>query len=211
MHPGYGFLSESAGFARAVEEAGIAWVGPPPAAIEQMGDKLSARQRAKRAGVPVVPGTDGSENPTRPSPARRARSVSRSSSSPAPAAEARGWRSSRTPRTWRPLSSSRRRVAEAAFGDGRVYLEKLLERPRHVEFQVFGDRQGNIVHLSERECSVQRRHQKIVEETPSAALDARLRGAMGRAAVEVARGVGYVGAGTVEFLLDERATSTSWR
>jgi acetyl/propionyl-CoA carboxylase alpha subunit len=97
-----------------------------------------------------------------------------------------------------------RRVAEAAFGDGRVYLEKLLEKPRHVEFQVFGDRQGNVVHLFERECSVQRRHQKVVEETPSPALDARLRAAMGRAAAEVARGVGYCGAGTVEFLVDER-------
>jgi acetyl/propionyl-CoA carboxylase alpha subunit len=97
-----------------------------------------------------------------------------------------------------------RRVAEAAFGDGRVYLEKLLEKPRHVEFQVFGDRQGNVVHLFERECSVQRRHQKVVEETPSCALDARLREAMGRAAAEVARGVGYFGAGTVEFLVDRR-------
>jgi acetyl/propionyl-CoA carboxylase alpha subunit len=204
LHPGYGFLSESAGFARAVEEAGIAWVGPPPAAIEQMGDKLSARKRAKRAGVPVVPGTDGSEKSDE-ALARKAQEIGFPVLvKPSAGGGGKGMAVVENSADLAAALQQSRRVAEAAFGDGRVYLEKLLERPRHVEFQVFGDRQGNIVHLSERECSVQRRHQKIVEETPSAALDARLRGAMGRAAVEVARGVGYVGAGTVEFLLDER-------
>jgi 3-methylcrotonyl-CoA carboxylase alpha subunit len=202
IHPGYGFLAENAGFARAVEAAGLVWVGPPAAAIEEMGDKIRARARMRRAGVPVVPGSEsvvgdgtalGRSAETLGYPVLVKASaggggkgmgrVNRAADLPAAVAEAR-------------------RIAGAAFGDDSVYLEKLLDRPRHVEFQVFADSHGNTVHLFERECSVQRRHQKIVEETPSAALDPYLRLAMGQAAVEAARAVGYVGAGTIEFLLD---------
>jgi len=203
VHPGYGFLSESADFARAVEGAGLLWIGPPAAAIEEMGDKVRARRRMRDAGVPVVPGSDETADSDRALAARAKEigfpvlvkasaggggkgmsQVDRAGDLPAALAEAR-------------------RVARAAFGSDHVYVERLLERPRHVEFQVFGDRSGNVVHLFERECSVQRRHQKLVEETPSCALDARLRDAMGKAAVDAARAVGYVGAGTVEFLLDQ--------
>ena len=202
IHPGYGFLAENAEFARAVEASGRIWVGPPAAAIEEMGDKIRARARMVRAGVPVVPGSEGSDGGD--DALRRSAEklgfpvlvkasaggggkgmgrVDRAEDLPAALAEAR-------------------RVAAAAFGDDSVYLERLLDRPRHVEFQVFADSRGNTVHLYERECSVQRRHQKIVEETPSPALDRGLRRAMGEAAVEAARAVGYVGAGTIEFLLD---------
>jgi acetyl/propionyl-CoA carboxylase alpha subunit len=204
LHPGYGFLSENAAFARAVEEAGLLWIGPPPAAIEQMGDKLAARRRARRAGVPVVPGTDGSETDDAALAAKAAEIGFPVLVKPSAGGGGKGMSVVETPEGLPGALEEGRRVAQAAFGDGRVYLEKLLEKPRHVEFQVFGDRQGNVVHLFERECSVQRRHQKVVEETPSPALDARLRAAMGRAAAEVARGVGYCGAGTVEFLVDER-------
>jgi acetyl/propionyl-CoA carboxylase alpha subunit len=201
VHPGYGFLSESAAFARAVAAAGLTWVGPPPEAIEEMGTKLGARALMEKAGVPVVPGSRGgiADDPGLGAEARRlgfpllvkasagggGKGMSRvDRAEDLPAALAEG-----------------RRLASAAFGDGTVYLERLLEGCRHVEFQVFGDSGGNVVHLFERDCSVQRRHQKIVEETPSAALTPALRDAMGRAAVAAARAVGYVGAGTVEFLL----------
>jgi 3-methylcrotonyl-CoA carboxylase alpha subunit len=202
IHPGYGFLAENADFARAVVEAGLVWVGPPPEAISAMGDKIRARARMRKAGVPVVPGAGegGRDDAALAREADRlgfpllvkasagggGKGMSRVDSAadlPAALAEAR-------------------RIAQSGFGDDTLYLEKLLERPRHVEFQVFADRPGNTVHLFERECSVQRRHQKIVEETPSVALDSALRRAMGEAAVEAARAVGYVGAGTIEFLLD---------
>ena len=206
IHPGYGFLSESAAFARAVEEAGILWVGPPAGAIERMGDKLEARRRVAGAGVPVVPGTDGSESSDEEL-ARRAREVGFPVLvKPSAGGGGKGMMVVEKAGELPAALAQSRRIARAAFADGRVYLEKLLERPRHVEFQVFGDRQGNAVHLFERECSVQRRHQKVVEETPSPALDARLRAAMGQAAVDAARSAGYIGAGTVEFLLDERGS-----
>jgi len=201
IHPGYGFLAENAAFARAVEDAGLVWVGPPAAAIEEMGDKVRSRARMRDAGVPVVPGSEGGGDDAallregarlgfpvlvKASAGGGGKGMARVGSAaelPAALAEAR-------------------RIAAAAFGDDAVYLEKFLDPARHVEFQVFADRSGNVVHLFERECSVQRRHQKIVEETPSPALDPTLRRAMGRAAVEAAAAVGYVGAGTVEFLLD---------
>jgi acetyl/propionyl-CoA carboxylase alpha subunit len=202
IHPGYGFLSENAGFARAVTEAGLLWVGAPPEAIQEMGDKLRARARMRQAGVPVVPGSEGDAKNDRALSVEAEKlgypllvkasaggggkgmsHVDRAEDLPAALAEGR-------------------RIAGAAFGDDAVYLEKLLERARHVEFQVFGDSAGNASHLRERECSVQRRHQKIVEETPSPALDPSLRRRMGEAAVAAARAVGYVGAGTIEFLLD---------
>jgi len=202
IHPGYGFLAENAELARAVEEKGLVWVGPPPEAIEEMGDKLRARSRMRKAGVPVVPGTDASaaDDTTL---ARRADDLGypvlvKASAGGGGKGMSRVDRAADLPRAL----DEARRIAASTFGDDTVYLEKLLARPRHVEFQVFGDRHGNAVHLFERECSVQRRHQKIMEETPSVALDEALRRAMGEAAVEAARAVEYVGAGTIEFLLD---------
>ncbi len=204
LHPGYGFLSENPAFARAVEKAGLTWVGPPPSAMEQMGDKLAARRRARRAGVPIVPGTDESDTDAAAIAKKAGELGFPVLVKPSAGGGGKGMKLVEKPEGLPRALEEARRLAEAAFGDSRVYLEKLLERPRHIEFQIFGDQQGNVVHLFERECSVQRRHQKIVEETPSCALDAQLRTAMGRAAVEVSRAVGYVGAGTVEFLLDER-------
>jgi acetyl/propionyl-CoA carboxylase alpha subunit len=204
LHPGYGFLSENSAFARAVEKAGLIWVGPPPSAMDQMGDKLAARRRARRAGVPIVPGTDDSDMDAAAIAKKAGELGFPVLVKPCAGGGGKGMTLVEKPAGLPGALEEARCLAEAAFGDSRVYLEKLLERPRHIEFQIFGDKQGNVVHLFERECSVQRRHQKIVEETPSCALDARLRIAMGRAAVEVSRAVGYVGAGTVEFLLDER-------
>jgi acetyl/propionyl-CoA carboxylase alpha subunit len=204
VHPGYGFLSENPAFARAVEDKGLLWIGPPASAIEQMGDKIGARRRAQRAGVPVVPGSDGSESSDDELSRKAAEIGFPLLVKPAAGGGGKGMTLVEEAKRLPEALEEARRVAGAAFGDSRLYLEKLLERPRHVEFQVFGDRHGHVAHLGERECSVQRRHQKIVEETPSPALDETLRAAMGRAAAEMARGIGYVGAGTVEFLLDAR-------
>ncbi|MCA1610418.1 MAG: ATP-grasp domain-containing protein [Acidobacteria bacterium] len=208
IHPGYGFLSENAEFARAVAGAGLLWIGPPPDAIQKMGDKLQARRRMRDAGVPVVPGSDGGGAAIDPSDEELLRRGSeigfplfvKASGGGGGKGMARVDRAEDLP----AALEETHRVALAAFADGRVYLEKFFESPRHVEFQIFGDRYGSVVHLFERECSAQRRHQKVIEETPSVALDPRLRESMGRAAIEAARAVGYVGAGTVEFLLDER-------
>jgi len=202
VHPGYGFLSENAGFARAVIGAGLVWVGPPPSAMDAMGGKLGARARMEAAGVPVVPGSRAGIVDD----AGLAGEAGRLGFPVLIKASAGGGgkgmsRVDRGEDLGAGLAESRR-LAEAAFGDATVYLERLLEGGRHVEFQVFGDTAGNVVHLFERECSVQRRHQKIVEETPSPALDSAQRAAMGAAAVAAARAVEYVGAGTVEFLVD---------
>ncbi len=202
VHPGYGFLSESASFARAVGDAGLVWVGPPASAMEEMGGKLRARAKMEAAGVPVVPGS----HPGVADDAGLAAEARRLGFPLLIKASAGGGGKGMS-RVDRPEDvaaalAEGRRLAAAAFGDGTVYLERLLEGCRHVEFQVFGDAAGNAVHLFERECSVQRRHQKIVEETPSAALSAARREEMGAAAVSAARAVGYVGAGTVEFLVD---------
>ena len=202
VHPGYGFLSENAEFARAVEKAGLIWVGTPPEAIEQMGDKLRSRQRMEAAGVPVVPGSrpGATDDAALAGEARRIGFPVLVKAS----AGGGGKGMSRVDRLedLAGALAEGRRLAQAAFGDPTVYLERLLEGCRHVEFQVFGDSSGRVVHLYERECSVQRRHQKIVEETPSPALDGPLRDAMGAAAVAAARAVRYIGAGTVEFLVD---------
>ena len=201
IHPGYGFLAENAAFARAVEDAGLVWIGPPASAIDEMGDKVRSRARMGGAGVPVVPGSDlGSSDAALRQEAERLGFpvLVKASAGGGGKGMARVANGSELP----AALAEARRVAAAAFGDDAVYLEKLLDPARHVEFQVFADRKGNVVHLFERECSVQRRHQKIVEETPSPALDPPLRAAMGRAAVDAAAAVGYVGAGTVEFLLD---------
>ncbi len=200
LHPGYGFLSESAAFARAVREAGLTWIGPNAESIEAMGDKLRARERAAKAGVPVVP---GSPAVALADAEREAKKLGYPMLVKASAGGGGKGMSRVDDRTQLAEALAQaRRLAGAAFGNETVYLEKLLESPRHVEFQVFGDQAGNVVHLFERECSVQRRHQKIVEETPSAALTPARRAAMGKAAVLAARAVQYVGAGTVEFLLD---------
>ncbi len=202
IHPGYGFLSENAGFARAVEEAGLVWVGPPAAAIEQMGGKLAARQRMEAAGVPIVPGsrTGVLDDAALVAEARRLGFPLLIKAS----AGGGGKGMSRVDRIedLAVALDEGRRLAEAAFGDGTVYLERLLEGCRHVEFQIFGDGHGSVAHLFERECSVQRRHQKIVEESPSPALTAPLRDRMASAAIAAGRAVGYVSAGTIEFLVD---------
>jgi acetyl-CoA/propionyl-CoA carboxylase biotin carboxyl carrier protein len=203
IHPGYGFLAENAAFARAVEGAGLTWIGPPSAAIATMGDKLAARAAVSRAGVPVVPGSEVALGDAAAA-ARAAAAIGY----PVllKAAAGGGGKGMRTVAAEPELAAAlaaAAREAQAAFADGRVYLEKLLVRPRHVEVQVLGDTHGTLVHLGERECSVQRRHQKIVEETPCPVVDGPLRAAMTGAALSAARAVDYTSAGTVEFMLDE--------
>jgi acetyl/propionyl-CoA carboxylase alpha subunit len=202
VHPGYGFLSENAAFARAVLDAGLTWVGPSPEAIEAMGDKLRAKELVARAGVSMLPG----QEPDGAGDDALARAVS-AIGLPAliKAAGGGGGRGMRIVRQRQALAeavASARREAGAAFGDERVFLERYVESPRHVEVQVLGDAQGRLVHLFERECSIQRRHQKIVEEAPSPAVDDALRARMTAAALTAARAIGYTSAGTVEFLLD---------
>jgi acetyl-CoA/propionyl-CoA carboxylase, biotin carboxylase, biotin carboxyl carrier protein len=201
VHPGYGFLSENAGFARAVEAAGLAWVGPPADAIELMGDKAQAKRPARDAGVPVVPGLEGRDlglEELRAFAAEHGHPVVIKAVS---GGGGKGMRVVRAERELAPGLEAARREAEAAFGDGRVLVERYLDRPRHVEVQVLADAHGSVVHVGERECSLQRRHQKVVEEAPSPAVDPALRAAMGEAAVALARACGYASAGTVEFLL----------
>jgi 3-methylcrotonyl-CoA carboxylase alpha subunit len=204
VHPGYGFLAESAAFARAVEEAGAVWVGPPPEAMDAVGFKVCAKELARSAGVPTVPGYDGAAGEA--GEERLAGEAGRIGYPVLVKANAggggRGMRAVRRPEDFAEAVRGARREAEAAFGDGSVFLEKLIERPRHVEVQVIGDREGDVVHLFERECSIQRRHQKVLEESPSPALSPHLREAVCSAAVRLAREAGYVNAGTVEFLLD---------
>ncbi len=190
VHPGYGFLSENPAFAEAVLKAGRTWVGPPPAAIRAMGDKANAKAIAAKAGVPVLPTYD--KDPEFPVMIKALAGGG-----------GRGMRLVRSKDDLAAAMKSAQSEAQHAFGDGRVLLEKALLRPRHVEVQVFADGHGNCVHLGERDCSVQRRHQKLIEESPSPAVDAKLRAAMGEAATAAAKAVGYVGAGTVEFLLED--------
>ena len=202
IHPGYGFLSEREWFARAVRDAGLTFIGPPAEAIAAMGSKTAARQLAIRAGVPVVPGT------TEPlKDEREAREVASRFGYPVllKAAAGGGGKGMRVVRDADSLASSletARREAKAAFGDDAVYVEKYIVGPRHVEIQVLGDMHGNMLSLNERECSVQRRHQKMIEEAPSVAVTPELRRRMGETAVRAAKAAGYVNAGTCEFLLD---------
>jgi 3-methylcrotonyl-CoA carboxylase alpha subunit len=201
VHPGYGFLAESAPFARAVEEAGAVWVGPPPEAMELMGFKVRAKELARRAAVPTLPGYDGGDQ----GEDRLAEEAGRLGFPVLVKASAggggRGMRAVARPQDLPEAVRAAKREAEAAFGDGSVFLEKLLEDPRHVEVQIIGDRGGNVLHLYERECSIQRRHQKVVEEAPSPAMSPELREAICAAAVRLALEAGYRNAGTVEFLL----------
>jgi propionyl-CoA carboxylase alpha chain len=205
VHPGYGFLSENADFARAVIDAGITWVGPPPEAIATMGSKLDSKRLVEEAGVPTLPSFDLSGlTPERASSA--AAEIGYPVLVKASAGGGgKGMRIVADPSALGEAVEAARRESEAAFGDDTVFLERYLEAPRHVEIQVFADGHGSVVSLFERECSIQRRHQKIIEETPSPAVDAELRHRMGEAAVETARAVGYVGAGTVEFLVQDGA------
>jgi acetyl-CoA carboxylase biotin carboxylase subunit len=202
VHPGYGFLSERAPFARACEQAGLIFVGPPAAAIERMGSKIGARQIMEQAGVPVVPG----ETPADQSDEALVASVTAigfpALIKPSAGGGGIGMKVVRQPAEVRDAVQRARREAQAAFGDSTLYVERLVERPRHVEIQVFGDRHGNVVHLFERECSIQRRHQKTIEESPCRALSSAVRQRMGAAAVAAAKAAGYVNAGTVEFLLE---------
>jgi len=202
VHPGYGFLSERAQFARAVIDAGLMFVGPTPDAIAAMGDKSEAKRRAREHRVPVVPGYDGDDQ----SPARLREEADKMGTPVLIKASAggggRGMRVVEDLTTFEDALDAARREALGAFGDDRVLLEKYLERPRHIEFQILADNYGTTLHFGERECSIQRRHQKLIEEAPSVALDPALRERMGEAAVRAARAVGYTNAGTVEFLLD---------
>ena len=200
VHPGYGFLSENAAFARAVVEAGLAWIGPPPEAIELMGDKGAAKEAAAAAGVPVVPAGDDGGFPV------VVKAVA--------GGGGKGMRVVRAADELEDATAAAQREALAAFGDDRVIVERYLERPRHIEIQVLADAHGACVHLGERECSLQRRHQKVVEEAPSPVVDAALRARMGEAAVALARAV------RVRRRRDRRvhrrratirATSSSWR
>jgi geranyl-CoA carboxylase alpha subunit len=202
IHPGYGFLSENAAFAEACIAAGMAFVGPPPAAIRAMADKAAARRLMRDAGVPVAPGCDAADA----GDATLAREAERIGFPVMVKAAAggggRGMRRVESAAELHAALASARAEAEAAFGDGKLFIEKLVERARHIEVQVFADVHGNVVHLGERDCSVQRRHQKLVEETPAPHLPEGVRTRLCRAAVDAARAVGYVGAGTVEFLWD---------
>ncbi len=202
IHPGYGFLSERAWFARAVREAGLVFVGPPAEAIEAMGSKTAARQLAISAGVPVVPGTTEALRD-----ADEAIAIAEKFGFPvllkaAAGGGGKGMRIVHSAAEMKDALASAKRESQNAFGDDAVYVEKYIDGPRHVEIQVLADAHGNCVHLGERECSVQRRHQKMIEEAPSVAVSPALRSRMGATAVAAARAAGYVNAGTCEFLLD---------
>jgi 3-methylcrotonyl-CoA carboxylase alpha subunit len=204
IHPGYGFLSENAAFARACREAGVVFVGPPPEAIERMGSKSEARQLMAAAGVPVLPGYDGEDQSDGVLEAEARRLGFPLLIKPTAGGGGKGMRIVRGPGELGEALAAARREALKAFGDPRLLLERFVEKGRHVEIQVFADTLGEAVHLFERDCSLQRRHQKVIEEAPAPGLDAATREAMGAAAVAAARAVGYVGAGTVEFLYDGR-------
>lgn len=203
VHPGYGFLSERAPFAQAVMDEGLVWIGPPPSAINAMGDKEAARERMKAAGVPVIPGTEpGLSDEELLNAAHNLIGYPLLLK----AAAGGGGKGMRIVRSQAELPSaleSARREALSAFGDGRVYVERLVENARHIEIQVLADHFGNVIHLCERECSIQRRHQKLVEEAPSVFVDDDLRAAMGLMGVRAAQAVGYVSAGTIECLVDK--------
>jgi acetyl-CoA carboxylase, biotin carboxylase subunit len=202
IHPGYGFLSENAEFARAVEDAGLVLIGPPAAAMQLMGSKTSARQAARAAGATVVPGTTEALGSV-----EEALATAEAIGYPVmlKAAAGGGGRGMRLVGSREEMAGALERAqseAAASFKDSAVYIEKFIERPRHIEIQLIGDRFGNLVYLGERECSLQRRHQKVIEECPSPVVDEDLRRRMGEAAVEIARRAGYYNAGTIEFLVD---------
>ncbi len=206
IHPGYGFLSESAYLAEVCQACHIRFIGPDPSVIKLLGDKARARKAMKKAGVPMLPGSDGPvENE------ERALKVAKDIGYPViikavAGGGGRGMRVVRTPDDLPLQLKTAMREAEAAFGNGDVYIEKYLDNPRHIEFQIIGDHHGNLVHLGERECSIQRRHQKLVEESPSPALSEKVRRKMGSLVVDAAKAVQYTNAGTFEFLMDADGT-----
>jgi acetyl-CoA carboxylase, biotin carboxylase subunit len=202
VHPGYGFLAENAEFSEICEKSDLTFIGPTPDQIRLMGDKAAARRTMRDVGVPIVPGTDSVDDP------ETALSSAEEIGFPvlikaAAGGGGKGMRVARDSDEFERQFNMARNEAGAAFGDESVYIEKYLARPRHIEFQILGDRHGRVVHLGERDCSVQRRHQKLIEEAPSPALTPQLRARMGEAAVLGAQSIEYVGAGTIEFLLDE--------
>lgn len=204
IHPGYGFLAERDDFAEKCAEFGIKFIGPKPSSIAAMGDKAEARATVIKAGVPVVPGTEDVGNMTNDDLLRIAPSIGFPLLIKATAGGGgKGMREVKSLEEMPTLLASARREAESAFGDGNVYLEKLIEGARHIEFQIMADSFGNVIHLGERECSIQRRHQKLLEEAPSAFLDDELREKMGSIAVKSAQAVDYINAGTIEFLVDK--------
>ena len=203
IHPGYGFLSENAEFSEICVQSGLKFIGPTPEQISSMGDKCRARQKMNDIGVPTIPGSDSVV-----SDVDEARELAKEIGFPimikaSAGGGGKGMRIVEDPEHFLNLLNAAQAEAKASFSDGGVYLERCIQRPRHVEIQVFGDAEGRVVHLGERECSIQRRHQKLVEEAPSPALSPKLRQEMGEAAILAARSIDYVGAGTVEFLLDE--------
>jgi acetyl-CoA carboxylase biotin carboxylase subunit len=202
VHPGFGFLAENADFAQAVMEAGLVWIGPPPSAMRMLGDKLSARHTAQSAGVPTVPGSDVAIDDL-----EQAKAAADKIGYPVliKASAGGGGKGMRVVRSQAELEDAVRSAqgeAQSSFGSNVVFFEKYLEQVRHVEIQVLGDSYGNVIHLGERECSIQRRHQKLIEESPSPVVDDDLRNRMGSVAVAAAKAVGYTSAGTVEFLVD---------
>ena len=202
VHPGYGFLSENADFAEACADAGLTFVGPPPEAIRAMGDKTAARTLMEAAGVPMAPGTTDAIDD-----AERAAAIAEDIGYPvlikaAAGGGGKGMRIVREPSGFTSALRGAQSEAQSAFGDGRVFVEKYIDQPRHIEFQILADQHGNTVHLFERECSIQRRHQKVIEEAPSSVLTPAVRAEMGTAAVRAAEACGYTNAGTVEFLVD---------
>ena len=205
IHPGYGFLSENAKFARACNSAGVTFIGPPPEAMEEMGEKTRARRKAIEAGVPVVPGL---KEPIPEGAEMAAKEYAVGIGYPimlkaAAGGGGKGMRLVENPKDFDSALATAKREAMSAFGDNRVYIEKAVSRPHHIEIQVFADTHGEAIWLGERECSVQRRHQKVIEETPSQIVTPEMRAEMGRVAVNAAKAVGYVNAGTCEFMLDE--------
>ncbi len=203
VHPGYGFLSENTGFARACVDAGIIFIGPDPESIEAMGSKAAAKHLMAKHDVPLVPGYDG-DNQDNAFLARQAHQVGYPLIiKPSAGGGGKGMQIVRSDAEFPEALETAQRIAKAAFGDAAMLLERYVEHPRHIEFQIFGDRHGHVIHLGERECSSQRRYQKVLEETPSPFLNAERRAAMGAAAVAAARAVNYVGAGTVEFIVGQ--------
>ena len=208
IHPGYGFLSERSDFAIAVTDAGLVWIGPPAKAISTMGDKISARIQMIESGVPVIPG----EELTVPDGADHLGALAACAArvgyplllKASAGGGGKGMRAVQEPKMLRIEYEAASREASTAFGDGTIYVEKLLTGARHIEVQILADSHGNCIHLNERDCSLQRRHQKVIEEAPSPAVNPELRQDMGAAAIKAAESVGYEGAGTVEFLLSSR-------
>ena len=210
IHPGYGFLSENAAFASACAEAGIVFIGPPAPVIAQLGSKIAARRLAQKARVPIVPGETPADQSNEAIAVAARRVGLPVLLKPSAGGGGIGMKDVHDERALLPAIEQARREATSAFGDGTLYVERLIDRPRHVEIQILADNHGNVVHLFERECSIQRRHQKVVEETPSTALTPGLRQRMGDAAVALARAAGYRNAGTVEFLLEGTGDAASF-